>query len=64
MTKLHFSAGVPELKPRPPSAKFTRWSEHKPHPSPLCKMQGAARGREKKGAFLHEEINEEKETTL
>ena len=51
MIKLHFPAGRPELKPRPSSAKFTRWSEHKPHPSPLCKTQGGGKGQKRKGLF-------------
>ena len=51
MIKLHFPAGRPELKPRPSSAKFTRWSEYKPHPSPLYKNTGGGKGQRKERSF-------------
>ena len=53
MTKLHFSAGVPGLSPRPPSAKFyaiVRTKLH-PYPPPLYKNTGGGKGQKRKGLF-------------
>lgn len=49
MTKLYFPAGCPELKPRP--AQSLRDNPNKTTHPPCAKMQGAARGKKKKGAF-------------
>lgn len=51
MTKLHFPAGRPELKPRPPSAKFTRHTEQKRHPYPPVQNAGGGKGQKRKGLF-------------
>lgn len=51
MTKLHFPAGCPELKPRP--AQSLRDNPNKTtHLPPLCKNAGGGKGQKKrKGLF-------------
>ena len=53
MTKLHFS-WTPEAEPPPARRKSLRDRPNKNDtPTPLCKMQGAARAERKRG-FFHE----------
>lgn len=52
MTKLHFPAGCPELKPRPAQSLRDNPNKTTHLPPPLCKNAGGGKGQKKrKGLF-------------